>query len=281
MNTTKFSVYKRLKKQNKWIILLMMGSLILFLILICSFAINVCNLGYLNLFLVLLIIFIIYFSLSTYEYSLSNYNTDLVKEGFIFFPKHLSKYEILKYLPENYVFLDYKYEIHGCSLSTFHRDVTSSQYVFESRYPVYTYICYFNKGKTLSVCPGSHRTVPFLYSNPRIITSKNVRSSILFNCDLIHAGYFDKKRDKYRKVIQYKIIHKNDLDIFKSLSGINKVTKYDCEKLYTWYDLYIRKISLFNSYIINHCFTKYLQEDQKNYLNKLFIKKNKKKFYNK
>lgn len=273
--------YKRIKNHDKIISVLMFIILLVFLTLISVFLIKSCKVGYLLLFFILLIMLLIYFFLSTLELPLRTYKTNLLKDGFLFFPRHLSKNEILRHLPEDYLFVDYKYEIHGCSLSTFHRDVTSSQYEFESKYPTYTYICYFKKGKTLSVCPGSHKTVPFLYSNPRIIKSKQNKSSLLFNCDVVHAGYFDKKRDKYRKVVQYKIIHKDDLKLFKSLRGINKITKYNCEKLYNWSDFYLRKLSIFFSYLINHCFTKYLQENQKDTLNKLFIKINRKEFYNK
>ena len=47
--------------------------------------------------------------------------------------KHLTNVELLKHLPKDYVFLNYEYEIKGRTLSTFHRDVTSSQYEFNTK----------------------------------------------------------------------------------------------------------------------------------------------------
>ena len=59
----------------------------------------------------ILFILIIYFYSFTYECPLIKYNTELIKDGFLFFNKHLSRNNVLNYLPDDYVFLDYKYEI--------------------------------------------------------------------------------------------------------------------------------------------------------------------------
>ena len=50
------------------------------------------------------------------------------------------------------LFIKYKYIIKDSV------DVTSSQYEFNTKYPVYTLITYKNTGQLLSICPGSHKT---------------------------------------------------------------------------------------------------------------------------
>ena len=136
--------------------------------------------------------------------------TSLEKDGFIVLRDATLK-DAITNLPKDYVVLPYKYTIYGCSLSTFHRDVTSSPYIYNTRHPVYTFIQYNdivrnpddNTPETsidlLSVCPGSHKTTPFLYSSPLSISvtpnsagikrgSKSANTCVLFHCDLVHAG---------------------------------------------------------------------------------------------
>ncbi len=233
------------------------------------------------LLLFLLFLFLIYFFIFTDEKEIENKNSTLEDDGYLIFDRHLTKYEVINRLPKDYVFLDYKYSINGCTLSTFHRDVTSSQYVFNSKYPVYTYICYYNEGKLMSLCPGSHKQTPFLFRRPKYIKSDSKRTSVLFNCDLVHSGYLNKKPLKNRKAIQYKIVHKEDLEIFKNLHKINKIKNDNCRYFNYNYELFLRKMSLFNSYIVNHVFTEYLQNNKNDLINKNLIKIFNKNFYNK
>ena len=229
----------------------------------------------------LILFIILFFILTTYELPLQNYDTSLKENGFVIFNKHLKKDMVLSFLPSNYIFLDYRYTIKGCTLSTFHRDVTSSKYEFKSKFPVYTYICYFNRGNTLSLCPNSHKHVPFLLSIPRIIYSNNDKSSVLFNCDIVHAGYLNNKKNLDRLAVQYKIVHSDDLHIFNHLDNINKITNDDCTSFNYLYELLLRKLSLIFSLPINHIFTKYLQNNQNNKFNSIVSFITKKKFYNK
>jgi len=102
-----------------------------------------------------------------------------------------TKRQILKRLPPGYRFLDYTYTIDGCTLSTFHRDVTS---------------------------------------RPTTLHAK----SVLFNCDLVHAGSLNPEK-KPRKAVQYKIAHRDDVEKLKDLQGIHK-TKYGaCNKKHSTY----------------------------------------------
>ena len=210
------------------------------------------------IYIIILIIFTIYQLYETED--LHKYQRTLKKDGYIVFHENILN-NVLHELPKGYVFIDYKYQIKGCSLSTFHRDVTSSQYVFNTKYPVYTYITYNNDGSLLSLCPASHMTTPFLFEHPVIITGRS-GTSILFNCDIIHAGAINEFGDQ-RHATQYKICHIDDLDKLQHLNGIN-ITKYGtCKNNSTNYEYLLRKTSLFIPFIINHLFTKLLQDKPK------------------
>ena len=198
----------------------------------------------------------------------------LQHDGFIFL-KSPNKKNLLKHLPEGYQFLDYKYTIHGCTLSTFHRDVTSSQYVYKTKYPTYTFITYEHEQPALSLCPGSHKTTPLLWAHPVTVNSKHV----LFNCDLVHAGSLNIEKLP-RAAIQYKIVHEEDLNKMKHLNGINKVKKGDCDhKSNILLDIVYRKLSLLFCYFINHQLTPHLQSKRGTMLCKLIGEE--RCFYNK
>lgn len=204
----------------------------------------------------------------------TNYNPSIENDGFVLLDRP-TKREILSHLPDGYQFLDYKYTIEGCTLSTFHRDVTSSQYVFKTKHPVYTFITYEYDGPALSVCPGSHRTAPLLMSRPVTVNA----NSVLFNCDVVHAGSLNLEK-KSRKAVQYKIAHKDDIEKLKHLSGIDKFKHGDCNKRNNQVlDTLYRKLSLTFSYIINHHMTPYLQNRENNLLCKLIGEE--RCFYNK
>lgn len=204
----------------------------------------------------------------------AQYKPNMDNDGFILMNRPTAD-EVLKQLPDGYMFLNYRYTIEGCTLSTFHRDVTSSQYVFKTKHPVYTFITYDYDGPALSVCPGSHKTTPFLINRPVIVNAK----SVLFNCDVVHAGSLNLEK-KPRRAVQYKIAHKDDLGKLKHLDGVDKVKKGDCDKRNNIaVDTLYRKLSLTFSYIINHHMTPYLQNRENNLLCKLLGEE--RCFYNK
>ena len=216
------------------------------------------------LLLLLIVLLITILVVSTRERNAPpNYKPTLEKDGFILMDQPTER-EVLEKLPIGYEFLDYKYSIDGCTLSTFHRDVTSSQYVFKTKYPVYTFITYEYDGAALSVCPGSHKTTPFLLTTPVTVNAK----SVLFNCDVVHAGSLNLEK-KPRKAVQYKIVHKDDIEKLKHLNGIDKLKYGDCDKMNPKIDTLYRKLSLIFSYIINHQLTPYLQNRESKLLCKL------------
>ena len=211
------------------------------------------------LILILILILALIYTSREDESPMGVQDATLENDGFVVLDE-VDETRVLQELPKGYVFLDYVYTINGCTLSTYHRDVTSSQYVYKTKHPVYTLIEYKYEGPTLSVCPGSHKTVPMLYSRPVNLNAK----AVLFNCDTVHAGCLNVDK-KPRYAIQYKIAHIDDLDKLKHLQGINK-EKYDNCDGSVLTDIVYRKISFIFSYIINHHFTPHLQEKKSSLL---------------
>ena len=234
----------------------------------------------LSLFIVLVLIYIITNELWLKEtHHKSSKKTTLEQDGYILFENVKDRKSVLNTLPDGYVFLDYKYSIKGCSLSTFHRDVTSSQYVFKTKYPVYTYIVYHNKGANLSICPKSHKTVPYLHSKPLTIIGKTNNTSVLFDCDVVHAGAINNFGDK-RYVEQFKIAHIRDLKKLKHLDKIDTHKTGECNNISAIYEVITRKLSLLFSHIVNHRFTKYLQKNDNSFFNKICLFLYGREFYN-
>ena len=164
------------------------------------------------------------------------------------FPACKLKQDILAKLPAGYMFIDYIYKIQNSTLSTFHRDVTSSQYIYKTKYPVYTAILYKYSGELLSICPGSNKTYPFVWS--RITNIHGEAGTVfLFDCDILHAGC-DNNCSVTREVLQYKICHKDDLERLRELSRIN-VTKIETECKSTIWNQILRKASYFMEMPIN------------------------------
>lgn len=210
--------------------------------------------------LVLLLLFIYYFSERSETAYESIRTRTLEKDGFcvlqndIFvntqnMPNYELREAILDKLPEGYQFVDYTYKIQNVALSTFHRDVTSSQHIYKTIHPVYTLILYKSGGELLSLCPSSNKTYPFVWSRILNITG-NPGTAFLFNCDVLHAGCTNqcKKRD----VIQYKICHKDDLYKLSHLRGV-RASKTDICKI-TTYDKCLRKMSYFLEFPVNYMF---------------------------
>jgi hypothetical protein len=207
-----------------------------------------------------IIILIIYYTTEEYEdYKVSMKTRTLSKDGFAVL--YNSKYalntthtpcyklhnDVLNLLPQGYVFIDYIYEINNVALSTFHRDVTSSKYIYNTKHTVYTLILYKYDGELLSLCPGSNQTYPFVFSRIVNIDGKS-GTAFLFECDVLHAGRINACKD--RKVIQYKICHKDDLEKLKSLSGVYKKKTEQC--IDNLYGKIKRKLSYFFEMPINY-----------------------------
>jgi hypothetical protein len=128
-------------------------------------------------------------------------------------------HDALQRLPPGYVLVDYEYTIRNNALPTFHRDVTSSQRVMRTQFPVYTLILYLSAGAMLSVCPGSHRSYPFTWS--RIVNIDGAAgTAFLFNCDVLHAG---RVACADRHLVQYKLCHHADIEALGSLRGVRKL----------------------------------------------------------
>jgi len=157
--------------------------------------------------------------------------------------------DVLSRLPPDYLFIDYKYKINNGALSTFHRDVTSSQYIHNTQYPVYTLILYKHGGELLSLCPRSDRSYPFVWSNI-LNVSGEPGTAFLFNCDILHAGC--SNHCKKREVIQYKLCHKEDLPKLEHLLGVDNTKNDECSL--SFYNKCMRKLSYYFEMPINTFF---------------------------
>jgi hypothetical protein len=179
---------------------------------------------------------------------------NLARDGFCVLsdPAYLGDFalfrkEVLAKLPAGYEFMDYVYEIKNAALSTFHRDVTSSKHIYETRHPVYTCILYRYDGELLSLCPGSHATYPFVWS--RIVNFSGPKgTAFLFDSDLLHAGRDNRCRE--RSVIQYKICHREDREKLGHLAGIRAYKDEACR--ITWDYWLMRKLSYYCEFPTNY-----------------------------
>jgi hypothetical protein len=190
--------------------------------------------------LIVSIVYILFYCLERNERFQVSYENrkrrSLYTDGFVcmFHPEYIKtenipckqlQQDILQTLPKGYTFLDYIYKIDNTSLSSFHRDVTSSQHIYKTKYPVYTAILYKYDGEHLSVCPRSNKTYPFVFSTIVNVSGK-AGTVFLFDSDLLHAGM--KNGCKKREVIQYKICHKEDVSLLPHLHKIRAHKRDAC-----------------------------------------------------
>lgn len=168
--------------------------------------------------------------------------------------------EFLSKLPKGYRFLDYYYYIKGCSLSTYHRDVTSGQHYFNTKYPTYTAIVYEYDGDFLSITPNSHKEFPFIMSRSINISGEK-NTCVLFNADMLHCGMINKVGAN-RKVIQFKIVHEEDANKLRELNNIRVEKQGNCD-LSRGYEITLRLISYHFAWFINSFLTPLLQKHKK------------------
>lgn len=167
-------------------------------------------------------------------------------------PCKLLETDILRELPDGYQFIDYIYKIENNSLSTFHRDVTSSKQIFKTKHTVYTVILYKYDGELFSFCPGSNHTYPFTWS--RIVNIAGFKGTVfLFDSDILHAGA--NHIGNHREVIQYKVCHRDDLQYLISLIGVyvekKEETSPQTQRTTTIWRQFLRKMSYFFEMPIN------------------------------
>jgi hypothetical protein len=216
------------------------------------------NIGY-TIFIVLLILaFYLFESNETAKKSIQTRTLD--KDGFCVlqksvyttttdFPCSALREDTLRMLPVGYTFVDYIYKIQNVALSSFHRDVTSSKNIYNTIHPAYTLILYKSGGDLLSICPGSNKSYPFVWSNI-VNISGEPGTAFLFDCDVLHAGCTNQCRK--RDVIQYKICHMDDIKKLSHLQGV-RANKTDVCKITTTGQI-IRKMSFLVEFPINYLF---------------------------
>ena len=181
-------------------------------------------------FILFLLIYYIVFYSQEIQLTIYQQKYDLEKDGLCVLynpiyskettnkPCKLLETDILRELPDGYQFIDYIYKIENNSLSTFHRDVTSSKQIFKTKHAVYTVILYKYDGELFSFCPGSNHTYPFTWS--KIVNVSGFKGTVfLFDSDILHAGA-NYIGNNHRELIQYKVCHRDDLQFLISLIGV-------------------------------------------------------------
>jgi hypothetical protein len=212
-----------------------------------------------NLLLFLIGVYFIYYFFENNIYA-ENCKSNLSTDGFIILydpeycicnknPSQKFREDILNNLPEGYEFIDYSYTIKNTSLFTFHRDVTSSKYLYDTTYPIYTSIIYKYDGDLLSLCPASHSTYPFVNSQILNISGKK-GTAFLFDSDILHCGC--QNNCIRPEITQYKICHKDDLYLLHHLIGIHTEKEDSCN--ISFYNSILRKLSYYFEIPINVCF---------------------------
>ena len=208
-------------------------------------------------FLIVFILLHVYFFFESSESAEKSTRT-LKDDGFCCFKtesREEERIQTLQRLPPNYEFLDYEYAIHSAALSTFHRDVTSSQTLYNCEHPVYTLIVYEYEGDLLSICPASERTWPFVWT--RIVNLDGPKGTcILFNSEMLHAGQPNHCNPRFAR--QYKICHTTDIKKLVHLQGIR--AKKDSICIDNTVSRMKRKISYYFAFLINHAFYPFLMQ---------------------
>jgi hypothetical protein len=239
------------------------------------------------LFASFVILYVLYFLIENNEDLAQAINKRSIKDdGFTVF--HFNNYydirdapskglmrNALEKLPEGYKFVNYSYRIKMASPSYFHRDATSSQKIYKTVHPVYTLILYKYDGCLLSLCPGSNHTYPFVYS--QIVNIYGTAGTcVLFDCETLHAGCINKCAP--RNIIQYKIVHEDDLVLLRHLDGVDiEETEGQCED--NLYNHALRKCSYFFEFPINTIFYPLMIKQEKNGIVKDIQKHSTLRFY--
>lgn len=143
------------------------------------------------------------------EWTKKNYSN--IKDFFLN-NKNISD-KIKNILGEDYILIDYCYLIENSAIHTYHRDYTSSMNYNNLNHPSYTMILYLDDSDTgLNIIPGSHRDNISIYLVDRSEKLNfNSGTAILFDADILHAGTASEGNIS-RHCIQFKILHKDDLD---------------------------------------------------------------------
>jgi ectoine hydroxylase-related dioxygenase (phytanoyl-CoA dioxygenase family) len=123
-------------------------------------------------------------------------------------------YKIKNILGKDYILIDYCYLIENSAIHTYHRDYTSSMKYNNLTFPSYTMILYLDNSDTgLNVIPGSHNDNVSIYLIDRSEKLNfDAGTAILFDADILHAGTASDGNNVERHCIQFKIIHKDDLN---------------------------------------------------------------------
>jgi len=122
------------------------------------------------------------------------------------------------------------YRLEACGRSpgfTWHNDVASTQINIATKHKTYSAVVYRQPGPTLLVSPASHkRKNLFFLPSPIQLSSERPTSIVIFDTELYHAGGVSANLDGNRRMLQMKLIHKEDLDN-PAVLELGKTNKYE------------------------------------------------------
>jgi len=175
----------------------------------------------------------------------------------------------LRVLPTGYVMLNCTYEIDGGFIPTFHRDVTSSRYDLGLMYPVYTLLVYDFAGPALSVCLGSHLTVPYAINPAVLVHTTRPGMSVLMDSDVLHASAMPENHMSCsaRRVTQFKLAHARDLRSLAHLDGAWGTTRGRSTKCSHSLDHLLRALSILFPTVSKLAFTHVAQSKKRTWMN--------------
>jgi hypothetical protein len=126
-----------------------------------------------------------------------------------------------------------------------------------TKYSTYTVVLYEYDGDFLSVVPNSHSQYPLIFGKPYKLRGKK-NTVVLFDSDILHAGVINAYGTR-RSVLQFKVVHIDDLSHCTELNKIN-VNKTRIDTINPYFEMFLRQCSLHFACIINNKSVAYLSQ---------------------
>jgi hypothetical protein len=115
----------------------------------------------------------------------------------------------------DYVLMKYAYLIENTTIHTYHRDYTSCKEYNNLDHTSYSIIVYlYGENNGLTYYKNSSTSKLPLYILPGYCKTYECRpgDAVLFDANVVHAGLLSENPNQERKCIQFKLVHKDDVN---------------------------------------------------------------------
>lgn len=115
----------------------------------------------------------------------------------------------------DYEFMNYAYLIENTTIHTYHRDYTSCKEYNNLDHTSYSIIVYlYGENNGLTYYKNSSTSKLPLYILPGYCKTYECRpgDAVLFDANVVHAGLLSENPNQERKCIQFKLVHKDDVN---------------------------------------------------------------------